>query len=288
VAEVADDRPPDKSKPSKTGWLSILTIAGVCALVLGPVVYLGLPDEISRWYVAAALEAHADGDTPRALEHMQAASDWAPENISIYIYRGQLKQQEGDYAGSLVECNKALEIDPTNEGALIQRSQAFQHLGRHDEAIADWKTLTSSPSMSRIASRVMYLNGLAYAQALGNTELDAALENVENAIKTVGQNSAMLDTRGFIQYQRGDLKSARSDLELAVKMIEDEYSQAAGTRQDTPPSEFDEALKQLAQSVAVIRYHRSLIFDALNKPDAAAKDRARVRELGFEPDEHLF
>ena len=71
-------------------------------------------------------------------------------------------------------------------------------------------------------------------------------------------------------------------------MIEDEYSQAAQATQYVPPQEFKASLEERAQSVAVIRYHRSLVFDALNKPDAAAKDRARVRELGFDPGEHLF
>jgi tetratricopeptide (TPR) repeat protein len=287
LAEVAD-LPPEKPQRPKSRWLNRATIMVAVLLVLGPVIYLGLPDEVARWYVAAAIEAYEDGDTVGALRHMDAASRWGSDNPAIYVYLGSWKQQEGDYEGSLVQYNKVLEIDATDEWALVQRSQVLQHLGRHVQSIADWKKLASSSAMSQIQRRVMYLNGLAYAQALGDTELDAALENIENAINSVGQNAAMLDTRGFIQYRRGDLKSAKADLELAVKLVEDEYSQAARVTQYIQPREFEASLKAFAQSVAVIRYHRSLVFDALEEPDAAANDRARVRELGFEPGEHLF
>jgi tetratricopeptide (TPR) repeat protein len=258
------------------------------ALVLGPVAWLGLPEEISRWYIAAAIEAHLDGDAPAALQRMAAASRWAPENPAIHIYRGDWMQEAGAYQASLAEYAQALEIDATNQWALIQRSQALQHLGRHDEAIADWKRLMASAGSTRPAGRATYLNGLAYAQAVGNRELDAALENIAQALEIVGQNAAMLDTRGFIQYRRGDLKSARTDLDLAVNMVEEEYRQASQLTQYVQRREYEASLAELAESVAVIRYHRALVYDALNKPDQAAEDHARVRELGFEPGDDLF
>ena len=287
LAEVTGP-PTTAPQPAGSRWQNVATILAVVLLVVGPVVYLGLPDEVSRWYVAAAMEAYENGDVPGALGYMNAAGRWAPNNPAIYIYGGSWKQRRGDYEGSLAEYNKALEIDPVNELALIQRSEVLQHLGRHDQAIADWKKLASSSAMSRIQSRVVYLNGLAYAQALGNTDLDAALENIESAIRGAGQNAAMLDTRGFIQYRRGDLKSARADLELAVKMVEKDYGKIAQGEQFLPPGPLQTSLKEYARSVAVIRYHRSLVYDALDKPEAAEKDLARVRELGFEPGEHLF
>jgi tetratricopeptide (TPR) repeat protein len=287
LAEVAEPGPA-APQPARSRWKNVATILVVVSLVLGPVVYLGLPDEVSRWYIAAALEAYEDENVADALRYMDAASRWAPENPAIHIYGGSWKQREADYEGSLAEYNKALELDEANELALIQRSEVLQHLRQHDQAIADWKKLASSSAMSRVQSRVVYLNGLAYAQALGNTELDAALENIESAIRGAGQNAAMLDTRGYIQYRRGDLKSARADLELAVKMVENDYSKLAEGEQFLPPGDFRTSLKEYERSVAVIRYHRALVYEALGKAEAAEKDLARVRELGFEPGEHLF
>jgi tetratricopeptide (TPR) repeat protein len=269
-------------------WSRWGTILATFALVLGPLAYLGLPDEISRWYIAAAIEAQRDGDTSKALERMADARRWAPENPAIPVYRGDWKRDAGDFEGSLVEYERALQIDATNRWALMNRSVSLQHLGRHAEAIADWKRLLASDGAAFPAIRAVNLNGLAYAQAVGNTELDDALENVEQALRTVGQNAAMLDTRGFIQYRRGDLKSARADLDLAVKLIEEQYAQASNSTQYTRRREFEAGLNELARSVAVLRYHRALVYEAMGRSERAAKDLARVRELGFEPGEHLF
>jgi hypothetical protein len=40
--------------------------------------------------------------------------------------------------------------------------------------------------------------------------------------------------------------------------------------------------------VAVIRYHRALLFDKIGKPKEAESDRQRVRELGYTPTPSLF
>jgi tetratricopeptide (TPR) repeat protein len=280
--------PTASQRPSGGRWLVAASVAAAFVLVMGPVIYLGLPEEISRWYVAAAMELQLDGDTGEALQRMERAESWSPENPVIYAYRGDWKLEDGDYRGSLDEYNRALRINNGYRWALVQRSQALQHLGRHEEAIADWKRLLENESYLFSARRATTLNGLAYAQALGKTELESALENVEQALRLVGQNAAMLDTRGFIHYQRGDLKSARSDLELAVRMIEDDFREYGQTKQYIRRHEYEAGLRMLAQSVAVIRYHRALVYEGLDKPDEAEKDLQRVRELGFAPGDDLF
>jgi hypothetical protein len=52
--------------------------------------------------------------------------------------------------------------------------------------------------------------------------------------------------------------------------------------------EFNEELEMMRKSLAVIRYHRALVFDALGKTKEAEADRHRVRELGFLPAPSLF
>ena len=46
--------------------------------------------------------------------------------------------------------------------------------------------------------------------------------------------------------------------------------------------------KQFDESVAVIRYHRMLVLENLGRSDDAERDRQRVIELGFEPNDELF
>jgi tetratricopeptide (TPR) repeat protein len=290
VASAVDSQTPPHHPPSGR-WFTLLSVSAVIALVMGPVVYLGLPGEISRWYVAAAMELQLDGETDKAIQRLEIAESWSPDNPVLYTYRGDWKLEEGDYRGSIQEYKRALQMNKSYTNALVQRSQALQHLGRHDEAIADWKTLLEDHSFGFSGRRAMFLNGLAYAQALGNTELDAALENVEEAVRLVGQDGAILDTRGFIHYLRGDLESAIADLDLAVKKIEAGFKPQLRdheTRQYVDRRTAEANLRKAAQSVAVIHYHRALVYDALGKPGEAETDRRRVRELGFEPDDNLF
>jgi tetratricopeptide (TPR) repeat protein len=287
LATVAD--PGERSSASPPNrWLGRLFILATIVLVLGPVTYIGLPAEIARWYVAAAIEKRLEGDTAGALADLQAALSWAPDNATVFTQRGDWNLQDGRYLESLEDYNRALQHEPGDAWALVQRSQALQHLQRHKEAIADWKKLVQLHEYATSGRRAMYLNGLAYAQALGNTELDSALENIEQALNLRGQNAAMLDTRGFIHYLRGEYTPAGSDLEVAVQEVEDELREFEQSSLYVDRREYERQLEEVRKSVAVIRYHRALLNDQLNKAEAAAADRQRVRELGFEPNEGLF
>ena len=50
----------------------------------------------------------------------------------------------------------------------------------------------------------------------------------------------------------------------------------------------EEARRARAKSVAVIRYHRLLVLEKLGKTKRAAEDRARIEQLGHEPNDQLF
>ncbi len=192
---------------------------------------------------------------------------------------------------ALEDYDRALALEPDHLWALIQRCEVFQHLGRHAEAIRDWKKLMDRHQSASAEQRAVFLNGLAYAQSLDNRkspELDKALENITQALNLVGQNAAMLDTRGYIHYRRGNLAAAIADLNLAVQRMEQEHKEMQQTRQYVDRREFERELQKSRKSLAVIRYHRAVVFDALGKPTEADADRQRVRELGFAPGPSLF
>jgi tetratricopeptide (TPR) repeat protein len=165
---------------------------------------------------------------------------------------------------------------------------ALQHLGRHAESIADWEKLVKLRADAAARRRAEALNGLAYARAVAQTDLDQALREVEQALQLVGDNPAMLDTRGYIQVLRGDLEAAKTDLEVAVAGVEQQLQKATATPDYVDRREYERDLRNLKQSVAVIRYHRALLCDQLGQAEPAAADRRRVRELGFEPNDDLF
>ncbi|HPM81788.1 MAG TPA: hypothetical protein PLF81_13865, partial [Candidatus Anammoximicrobium sp.] len=279
------------TSPPRGRWAGRLAISVALLISLGPVLYFGLPDEVAKWHVAAATEMRLDGKRQEALTRLDAALRWARSGAAIYVCRADWMLEDELFQKALEDYDRALALEPDHLSALIQRCEVFQHLGRHAEAIRDWKKLMDRHQSAPAEQRAVFLNGLAYAQSLDNgksPELDKALENITQALNLVGQNAAMLDTRGYIHYRRGNLAAAIVDLNLAVQRMEQEHKEMQQTRQYVDRREFERELQKSRKSLAVIRYHRAVVFDALGKPTEADADRQRVRELGFAPGPSLF
>jgi len=270
------------------GWTNRLAILIVVLLALGPVMFLEGPAEVARWHQAAAMEQWLDGDKTAALARLEDAIRWAPDRTDAFVCRGDWRLADQEFQKAIDDYNSAIKLDPANLQALLNRSQAFQHLGRHKEAIQDWRKLVELGSSAPASQRAVLLNGLAYAQALGNVELKEALENIIQAINLAGENAAMLDTRGYIHFCAGNFEAARPDLDLAVAGMEREAKAQEQVRDYVDRREFERQLREIRKSLAVIRYHRSLLYDKVGKPEAAESDRRRVQELGYAPTPSLF
>ena len=285
------EKPP--RQPPSGLWIMTLILT---ALIAGPLLYQWIPHEISRWYVAAAMENRASGKTEQAYENMQRALDWHSQDPMHYLQRAEWRREDGKYEAALADCNKAIELGGETASALIARSQVYQHLSRHGAAIADWKKLDRLSETTGTPDRANALNGLAYARAVGKLELDEGLQNIEEAMHLQPNSAALIDTRGYLRYLTGDLSGAISDMETAVTQIEAIYSQEGKQIKKSDKANLTdeqrrqlEQLKQLKQSVAVIRYHRALVYEKLDREKDAKADLARVKELiGREADETLF
>jgi tetratricopeptide (TPR) repeat protein len=285
LAAIGDEATSAPARPRPGGGI---VIVGLAALVLGPVAYVGVPREISRWHEALATQAQIQSDHEAALSWLEASLAWWPQNTNAYLRRASWRIDAADFPGALADCQRAVELEPEEPTVLIQLSLAHQSLGQHSEAIALWKQLAQQCAADTAGNRARMLNGLAYAQALGNVELDDALHNVEQALNLLGDNPEMLDTRGYIQLLRGEYEAALADLDRAVEQIERRLALTQQDQQYVEQYEQDELLRQTRHHVAVIRYHRALLHAATGHAEAAEADHRRVRELGFKPDASLF
>lgn len=271
----------------------VFFIVLMVGLVVGPIAYVELPREIIRWHLAAAIERHINGDLDAAIGSLDRLIEKSPNNDDLLTERAAWRLENRQYAVALKDADKALRLSPDRASTLELRSQIYQHLARHRDAIRDWDRLVTVAQSSFGPSLGAALNGRAYARALAKQDLDLALADIEEALQREGENSAMLDTRGFIRYQQGDPNGSLADLDKAVRMAEEEYEKLskqvdAGRLGTIDPRQFELELKKFAQSVAVIRYHRSMAYERSGKPDLAEQDRRRVKTLGFEINEHLL
>ena len=285
------------TKPPRRRWLSRLAgtafVLLMIGLVVGPIASVKLPQEITLWHLAAAQERRDDGDLDAALHSLDRLLEDSPRNVDLLRTRADWRMQNQQYAAALLDANGALEVEPHDPRTLIVRSQIYQYLDRHSEAVADWDKLVELSESGFALPLAVALNGRAYARALGGLQLQDALTDIDAALGVEGENAEMLDTRGFIRHLRGDAKEALADLDRAVTLIEAAHDKldnevANGRIGAVDPRRYELRLQQSAKSVAVIRYHRALVHEQLGKSDLADQDRQRVQQLGFTPGRELF
>ena len=126
----------------------------------------------------------------------------------------------------------------------------------------------------------------------GNLTMSEPIEFMD-AVERLQMAGNMLDTRGFLHYQLGNMTAARRDMQHAISIINtlcDTFAWQTEAMKhrvvDIRPVLLQEPVIQ--EGKAVMYYHQMLVHEALGRKEAAALDRAKVIELGFEPNEQLF
>ena len=168
--------------PARRRFGSGIAIAVCLLIALGPVVFLGLPPEIARWYVAAAMEHDLLDQLEAAEADLDKAIEWLPEDGDLYVRRAEIRLQQKDFSGAMDDCQVALQSNGQDfRPALLRRMLVHQRQRHHEKAIADSDLLVEA---SKAASeRAESLNARAYARALGNVQITEGLEDIQAAFQ---------------------------------------------------------------------------------------------------------
>ncbi|MDA1053006.1 MAG: hypothetical protein O3C40_21345 [Planctomycetota bacterium] len=289
------------------GLLLLLFVVGVAV----PTFLYWLPSERARWQIAAARAKWLDGDLAGAIQVLDAASQEFPDTSAIYEQRIEFNLEAEEFDKALADAERLLKLLPKSQTPYWLKMQTLQHLGRHSEAIEVCQEMLRRTDDEWIGSRSQALNGLAYAQAVGGEDLDAALESITEALRLqgdhadrllqttlpfsppelslAGSQAALIDTNGYVLYRLGEDRQARAELEKSVALFEKLSAQEQAEILTAVRSYSVELTsKSNAQTLAVLLYHRSLVYDRLGMRDEANVDRQRVRNLGYEPNDQLF
>src|SRR5262245_33699197 len=149
-------------------WLLVVAAIGPCAATLAP-------GEIGRWHLAAALNVRSQGQKEAAYEKLAAAMAWFPKSPELVLQRAEWRLEDGQRDEALADCDRMLELGGDRHDWLRVHAQFLQNAGQFVRAVEDWKRINELSERSGIPSRQDALNGLAYAQALAEVELDEAL-----------------------------------------------------------------------------------------------------------------
>ncbi|MBL9090717.1 MAG: hypothetical protein JNL96_05805 [Planctomycetaceae bacterium] len=229
-------------------------------------------------------------DLPRALAAADRAVGWSPDNIDLLMVRCKLRLFNKDYRGSLEDVERAVAVDSLDLDAQKTRQHLYYVLAMHREGAAAAGELLAWG----LGDRAENLNSRAYSRALGGFDLEAALVDIEEAIKLDPQpNDAFLDTRGYVRFKLGRHQEALDDIEQAIKLIQAEKRELEQLVEGRDllgqfAREFRAQIGRLEEQMAVMVRHRGEVRQALGEKDEAEQDFRLAERLGFNPAEGVY
>jgi tetratricopeptide (TPR) repeat protein len=271
----------------------VLVVLATTALVVLPVAIVEWPREMARWHQAAAIELDLQDDSLGAIASMDRAIAWYDKDPMLFLQRAQCKLHAQQWASGLEDCDRARQLAPDSPAVGVLRSQFLQHLGRHREAVAEWREIMKDGGSPVPLDQADELNQMAYTMAVGDVDLEEGLVVAERSLRLIGDVAAILDPAGVLCFGRAETARKLGDNELALTSLTEACEYAETALQDISRQNASERAKQdprrtlaLADELQTLRAHvagilrlRASICTKLDKPEDAARDEQRIKEL---------
>lgn len=273
-------------KPARWFLVTLLVVAGIVALVESPLAG-DARHLVGSWLAGRAQEKYLDGNLPGALGEMDWAMACLDDVPAAYRRRGHWRLEAKDFAGSLADFNRAIELDGRSPDGYLGRSLVYQRMGQHRDALNDLNLAVKF----RTARDPQVFNARAYARAIAGIELNEALADVEQAMRFSSQDDPYyLDTRGYIYFLLGKQEPALNDLVHAVERAEEVKQRQLdfAAAQNRNKQLVAQIARHWNETLAVIYHHRGLVQEKLGHAADAAADLKRAKQLGYNPAEGVF
>ncbi|WP_290537590.1 MULTISPECIES: tetratricopeptide repeat protein [Alcanivorax] len=156
---------------------------------------------------ARGLDAQGNRQLVQALAQL---SDRYPDQAPLWYARALWLEQEGDYAGALEADERALDLMPRHEDALLLKAQLLHKLGEEKKALRHLKKLVRKYPDAR-RPRITYIRMLLATGATGNAEKQLSI--------LAEQHPQDLDLRfslALLALEAGATNSARQELQALL------------------------------------------------------------------------
>ncbi len=152
-------------------------------------------------------------DFEKMAKMMSHALNIFPNDFRLNLFYGLALNRAGKNSDAVAPLEKAVSLKPTDMDALSTLALVYEALNRYDDAYRVYDTaLKVDPKNSLI------LNNYAYSLSERGLELEKALKMAQLAIQLDSNNSAYLDTIGWVYFKLGDYKNAESYVKQALSM----------------------------------------------------------------------
>lgn len=159
----------------------------------------------ARWRTGDDAGARGDFDKAIAL---------APNDPDLLIQRGFQREREGDKKGALADAEAALAGYHAGSLERLAVVSLFDRLHRADRVLALIDPIIALHKDDNELGNL--LNTRCYSRALANIELAKALADCNGAIKRLGADAALLDSRAMVKVRQGDVAGALADYDAAL------------------------------------------------------------------------
>jgi tetratricopeptide (TPR) repeat protein len=237
-------------------------------------------------------DAHlAAGHLAAAIVDRIQAIDLEPENTNyarrlsdLYILRAQTENNDEEREKSVALAHR---VDPTNHAVHFARAVEHVNAKKLDTAIADLKRASElAPGEQRYVSLLSKLLGLRGSSETYHADYDAAIADLNDALRLDANNVELLITRGRALNGKKSSEDALADLSRAIT-LEPEKVEAHFLRAEIFYSQqrFQETLDELIEILKRDSKHidalmlRGLVYEAIDKTDDAGRDYRAILRL---------
>ena len=187
-------------------------------------------------YKEYAFEAYYSDRYEEAIKNYDMAIKLAPQNSSLYQWRGRVKSAIKQYVDAVVDFDKAIEIDSAKSDVFYLRGLAKYNLQRYRESIADFdQFIKMNPNDKRI-----YTLRARAKHNLG--QYNEAIADYSEAISKDPGNRHNYYRRALSKKEMESLSDARDDLEMALMLAEKSNDSELSTQINQVLSEIQDSI----------------------------------------------
>ncbi|MFL6539852.1 MAG: tetratricopeptide repeat protein [Chthoniobacterales bacterium] len=182
--------------------------------------------------------AWEDLETPKEMQKQpvdlaKAELGPKPADAAGFVNRAEARAFNGDANGAIVDCNRALELDPKSVHAIYNRAvYKLQNKEDYDGAIAD---LTRAIELDSKTADYYSDRGLA---RLRKQDTEGAIADFSKAIELEPKNAVALRNRALAKNVRHDADGAIADFDRAIE-LEPKHANAFNSRGSIKKSKGD-------------------------------------------------
>ncbi|WDN89974.1 hypothetical protein BuS5_02944 [Desulfosarcina sp. BuS5] len=140
-----------------------------------------------------------------------------PDNPKLFLYLGTFYEEDEEYEKAIDAFKKGIGIDPENTRLLFRLGVVYDKWGKRK------KSIESMQSVIRVdPEHADALNYIGYTYADSGENLDEAERLILEAMKHKPDDGYIIDSLGWVYYQKGLFRQAATTLEKAVNIVPDD------------------------------------------------------------------